>query len=138
MARTVTVRSLLELHRATLALTWVTGEAGSDRPLAPLAGEPTALAGYLNLIHPPQAQVIGNRELSYLDQLEHAARARDIRELVQQRPLLVLLADANRAPADLKEAAEHEGIPLLTSELPGQQLIDRSVEYEAFIPSTGR
>jgi len=66
----VTVRDLFEANRESLQLSWVAGEAGAGRDIAPMRAAPADLMGYLNLIHPSRLHVFGRAESDYYLHME--------------------------------------------------------------------
>ena len=81
MISELTVRELQEQLADSCHLRWpdpANPQAADNRLQGGALGtQPVPMAGYLNLIHPPQAQVIGATELEFLqkaDSPEHGAR----------------------------------------------------------------
>ena len=68
----LSVRQLFDDRRERLGLSWAAGKAGASREFTGemLRKPGVGLIGHLNLIHPLLAQVIGPRELEYLDKLD--------------------------------------------------------------------
>lgn len=114
---------------------WLAGRAGENRSIRISGSQPGnepltgALAGHLNLIHPNRIQVLGNTELDYLSSLGKNSYHDAIKQLFENEPAFIVIAD-DRVPAnDLKQAAEDTGTPLLSSSLPGHKLIGHLMYY---------
>ena len=114
---------------------WLAGRAGENRSIRISGSQPGnepltgALAGHLNLIHPNRIQVLGNTELDYLSSLGKNSYHDAIKQLFENEPAFIVIAD-DRVPAnDLKQAAEDTGTPLFSSSLPGHKLIGHLMYY---------
>ena len=119
-----TVGALLQSRGQLLKLQWLAGRQGMERCLACSGQTPgKALVGFLNLIHPNRVQIISQHELDYLAGLDEAARASEIRRLVEAKPAAVIVADGLSPPAELVAAAEATATPLLSSSLGSIKLI---------------
>ena len=120
------VNDLFAALGTRLQLGWVAGRAGGTRTVD--AGEHpelrARLVGFLNLINPKTVQVLGPTELAHLDALDPQAHAETLERLFAARPALVVVTDGAPAPAALGAAAEVAGTALMTSGLPGHELID--------------
>jgi len=122
----LSVQQLFDERRERLGLAWAAGPEGAARAFtSEMVHRPgVGLIGHLNLIHPLLAQVMGPRELDYLERLEHAARAPTIARIVGGDTVCVILGDGLEAPAALVEAARKAGTPLITSTEPSQHVIN--------------
>jgi len=125
MAR-LSVQRLFEARRERLGLAWAAGMAGRDREFSgEILHKPgVGLIGHLNLIHPLLAQVMGRREVDYLERLEPAARELTAAGICRGDTVCVIVCDALKAPAVLAQAAEKAGTALLTSSEASQHLIN--------------
>ncbi len=74
-----------------------------------------ALAGYLNLVHPNQVQVIGREEQAHLDALDAKSRWATIASMMAHQPLAIVIADALPPPSDLHEAATEADVAVWQS-----------------------
>ena len=79
----LSVQQLFDGRRERLGLEWAAGMAGSDRLFtgAMLHKPGVGLIGHLNLIHPLLAQVMGPREVDYLDKLDPQLREQRMDEV---------------------------------------------------------
>ena len=121
----LSVQRLFEERRERLGLEWAAGMDGGARELTgEMVHKPgVGLIGHLNLIHPLLAQVMGPREVEYIERLEPAVRAQTAAHIVGGDTVLVLLGDGLRAPTMLLEAAGRAGTPVLISSEPSQHVI---------------
>ena len=80
--------------------------------------------GHLNLIHPLLAQVLGRREVDYLEGLEPGLREQTVARIFEGETVCAILCDAIEPPGALLEAAGRAGRALLTSTEPSQHVIN--------------
>lgn len=140
----ITVEELLNQHGDRLQLTCVAGKTGKKRILLPEKGNtgtaPEAdrrrsteksLVGYLNLIHPPQIQVIGGVELKYIDSLRDITRHDAIKQLFKNEPACIIIADNQRAPTFLKRKCNENQVPLILTPVTSTKLTETLHYYLA-------
>ncbi len=121
----LTIDELFKNHAEGLALTWLAGQAGRQRILLLESDQKLANVGYLNLIHPHQIQIIGLYELAYLDALDREVYYDTLKQLFKNDNLAcILIVDTEEVPFDLVKAAEFYGVPLFTSLLSGENIIN--------------
>ena len=122
----LSVQRLFDVRRERLGLEWAAGMAGAAREFTgEMLHKPgVGLIGHLNLIHPLLAQVLGPREVEYLERLEPAAREQTMAHIVGGDTVAVFLGDAIRAPAALLDAAGRCSTPVLVSSEPSQHVIN--------------
>ena len=69
--QSISAEALFEDHRGALRWEWVAGHAQPKRRFDDAtireAGSPADLIGYLNYIHPYRVQIVGRREVAYLN-----------------------------------------------------------------------
>jgi HPr kinase/phosphorylase len=82
------------------------------------------LVGYLNYIHPYRAQVLGEREVSYISQCSAADSARRIARIVTLEPPVLVLADGQVAPPALVAMCERAQLPLFSTSESAAFVID--------------
>ena len=101
----------------TLALTWVSGQAGSDKQLVgDTVQKPSlALVGHLNFVHPNRVQVLGCAEMDYLRQLGDDGLRNAVTNLFSTELAAVIVANGEPVPAHLLEASQRTKTPLFTS-----------------------
>jgi len=122
----LSVQQLFDERRERLGLAWAAGTAGAAREFTGemLHRPGVGLIGHLNLIHTLLAQVLGPREVDYIEKLDPASRAQTAARIMGGETICVIVGDELKAPAVLVEAAERAGTPLLTSSEPSQHLIN--------------
>jgi len=123
-----TIASLYEDNREPLQLRWVAGTAGGQRRFRETASDAgvrtSDLVGHLNLIHPERIHVLGAPEVGFMARLEAARRTHYASDLMQARPLGLIVAEGLSAPAELIQMAEVVGIPVFASPLAAAEVID--------------
>ncbi|MDM8569241.1 HPr(Ser) kinase/phosphatase [Thiotrichales bacterium HSG1] len=119
------IKKLFENHADNLSLTWLAGRKNDLRSLVLEQNQKLANVGYLNLIHPPQIQIIGNHELAYLNSLSADFYKNTIIQLFKNSGLVcIIVVDNPDISPVLKKAAEHYEVPILTSKLSGEFVIN--------------
>jgi HPr kinase/phosphorylase len=122
----LSVQRLFDQRRVRLGLAWA---AAAQRGAREFTGEMlhrpgVGLIGHLNLIHPLLAQVLGPRELDYLARLDGPMRAQTCMHIAGGDTVCVILGDDCAPSAELAQACEKAGTPLLTSTEPSQFVIN--------------
>lgn len=125
MNSSANVNMLFTRFQNQLSLNWVAGKKGKHRSLnCSDIATGDSLVGYLNTIHPNQIQILGKRELNYLDNLGEESRQELLSALFGFNPAALIIADGNNVPKELCEAAEHNQTPLFSSDLTSYNLIN--------------
>jgi HPr kinase/phosphorylase len=125
------VARLYEDNAARLGLGWVTGRGGDALPVRRDSADTAALVGHLNLIHPNRIQVLGRRELAYIDGYSGDASDQVIANLFAAGPAAIILADGAAAPAALLRSAEAIKVPVLATASAADAVIDTLRRYLA-------
>ena len=122
----LSVRQLFEGRRERLGLAWVAGVAGGGREFTgEMVHRPgVGLIGHLNLIHPLLAQVLGPREVEYIEKLEGEVQRTTVDHIVGGETVCVIVCDAEGVPRALADAADRAGTPLITSTEASQHVIN--------------
>jgi HPr kinase/phosphorylase len=122
----LSVQQLFDERRERLGLAWAAGKAGAGREFTgEMLHKPgVGLIGHLNLIHPLLAQVIGRREVEYLERLDPAVREQTLMSICKSETVCAIVCDALPAPPMLAECAERAGMAVLTSTEPSQHVIN--------------
>jgi HPr kinase/phosphorylase len=127
----VTTASTIDRLHDKLQTVWLAGNQGAERYIE--QSQPDSinqdLVGYLNLIHPNRIQVIGQRENDYLASLGDNSLEDTLKQIFEGDAAAVILSDGLSAKPDWISLADRHGIPLLTSPLSGEQLIDILQEH---------
>jgi HPr kinase/phosphorylase len=120
------VQRLFDERRERLGLAWAAGAAGAGREFTGemLAKPGVGLIGHLNLIHPLLAQVLGPREVDYIEGLEAPVKGPTVERICSADIVCVIVADGVRPPDMLAQAAERARVPLLTSPEASQHVIN--------------
>ncbi|MBE9562655.1 MAG: HPr(Ser) kinase/phosphatase [Proteobacteria bacterium] len=121
----LSIEELFENHANNLELTWLAGQKNNQRSLSLEQDHKLPNVSYLNLIHPPQIQIIGINELTYLNGLSTDFYKSTITQLFKNSSLsCIIVVDNPSISPVLRKAAEHYKVPILTSELSGEFVID--------------
>jgi HPr kinase/phosphorylase len=131
MSTTLKIQTLYRALQEKLGLAWIAGEQHQDKPLHSSKDDSpeTSLVGHLNFIIQPRVQIIGKRELEYLDSLRRNSREDAIAQLFSGQTTLVVMASRLPAPDDLKDMATATRTPLLSSSVPSQDTIENLQHY---------
>jgi HPr kinase/phosphorylase len=131
--RLISAEALFDAQRPTLQWEWVAGHARPDRHFADAAvldaRSAADLVGYLNYIHPYRVQIVGRREVAYLDSSPAEDLERRIARIVTLEPPLVIVADGQVPPARLVAMCERAEIPLFVTRESAGQVIDAIRAY---------
>ena len=128
--------SIARLHEdnaAKLGLAWVSGYGGDAMPVRRDSADAAALVGHLNLIHPNRIQVLGRRELAYIDGYSGDGADQVIANLFAAEPAAIILTEGVAAPAALLRAAEARSVPVLATASAADAVIDTLRRYLAKI-----
>ncbi len=133
MSTTLEIQTLYKALEEKLGLVWITGEQYSESPLHSSNDDSPeiSLVGHLNLIIQHRVQIIGKRELEYLDSLKKNSRKDAVGQLFSGQSTLVVMANRLSAPDDLQAMATITRTPLLSSNLPSQETIENLQHYLA-------
>jgi len=126
MTDTLSARHLFNSLQTRLGLEWAGGRDGETAALIGPAAEETSstLVGHLNFIHHSRVQVLGSAEINYLNGLDPKAHDAALRQLFSPRTGLVIVADDQPLPEGFAAAADASTIPLFTSTLASNRLIN--------------
>lgn len=139
MISELTVRELQEQLAQSCRLRWPDDNAhGADNCLrgGALGTRPIPMAGYLNLIHPPQAQVIGPAELAFLEGPAGHHGENPLAKLKDSGTVVAIVADNLSLPAAMQQNLREAGIALLYTDLACHKLLYRLRHFmgEALAP----
>ncbi|MBI5912690.1 MAG: HPr kinase/phosphorylase [Betaproteobacteria bacterium] len=127
------IARLYEDNAAKLGLGWVSGRGGVAAPVRRDSADAAALVGHLNLIHPNRIQVLGRRELAYIDGYSGDGAGQVIANLFAAEPAAIILTDGVAAPAALLRSAEAKSVPVLATASAADAVIDTLRRYLAKI-----
>ena len=122
----ITVAELFHATRRKLRLTWVAGIKGGVNVLTSEAVTKPSLAliGHLNFVHPNRVQVLGCAEMDYLRKLDAKGLKLAIANLFSTDLAAVVLANSEKPPQPLIDAANQTQTPLFTSPEQSPRLMD--------------
>jgi HPr kinase/phosphorylase len=123
---TLTARDLFDDLRDRLGLHWTAG-TDTEKPYSISAGDLSArpdLAGFLNLIHPNKVQVLGEAEISYLDDLQSSELVTTLEHTLKCKPLAIVIGDGLDIPESLITAAKDSGTALMKADRPAWELVN--------------
>ena len=122
----LSVQQLFDDRRGRLGLSWAAGKSGASREFTgEMLHKPgVGLIGHLNLIHPLLAQVLGRREVDYIEKLEPAARAQTAEVICRGDIVAIIVADGIAPPKALADCAERSGVALIGSTEASQHVIN--------------
>lgn len=129
----ISVAELYKQIRSKLKLKWIAGLNGGDKVLT--SGTVTkpslALVGHLNFVHPNRVQVLGCAEMDYLGNLSILALQQAVANLFSTDLAAVIVANGEKVPQALLDAAEEHATPLFASPMASPQLMELLGHYLA-------
>lgn len=124
----ISAEALFEEHRTALQWEWIAGHAHPDRRFdeAAVRNAQSAadLVGYLNYIHPYRVQIVGRREVAYLNDSTPEVVERRISRIVTLEPPVLIVADAQVPPDKLVAMCDRAEIPLFATAESAGHVID--------------
>jgi HPr kinase/phosphorylase len=124
----ISAEALFEEHRTALRWEWVAGHAHPERRFdeAAVRNAQSAadLVGYLNYIHPYRVQIVGRREVAYLQDSSPEDQERRIQRIVTLEPPVVIVADNQTPPDKLVALCDRADIPLFVTDGSAGHVID--------------
>ena len=124
----ISAEALFEEFRTTLHWEWVAGHAHPERHFDEAAirdaRSAADLVGYLNYIHPNRVQIVGRREVAYLNEPDVDITDRRISRIVTLEPPVLIVADAQVPPDRLVALCDRADIPLFVTEESAGHVID--------------
>lgn len=122
----IPVRELLADELSELRLVLTAGDAGLDRllthPRIQKAG--LALTGPLDRLQPGRVQILGQSEMTFLEQLPDSERASLIRRLLDADLTCYVLARGIAYPSLFLALAQEKGTPLFGTDLPTSAVVE--------------
>lgn len=128
----ITVGAFVAGAPATLRLSFLAGGRGAESRLLNtprIQKLGLALAGFTHYMHEGRVQIVGQSELQFLGQLTSEERRETIANLGLDKISCVLVTKNLMPPAELVEAAEASGLPLIQTPLVSSVAITAVTEY---------
>jgi HPr kinase/phosphorylase len=124
----ISAEALFEEFRTALHWEWIAGHAHPERHFDDAAVRDARsaadLVGYLNYIHPNRVQIVGRREVAYLNQANADVTERRISRIVTLDPPVLICADGQVPPDRLVALCDRADIPLFVTEESAGHVID--------------
>lgn len=130
-ARRVSVESVFDQLATSLGLRWPSPGRGGQATLGSvrLSGRRVPMVGYLNFIHPPQVQVIGEPETAYLDSIGEQQLTHTLDRLTAGATRLVVIADGRSLAAPARAALDTAGIAVFETAASAHRVAYRLRHY---------
>lgn len=124
----ISAEALFEEFRTALHWEWVAGHAHPERHFDEAAirdaRSAADLVGYLNYIHPYRVQIVGRREVAYLNASTPEVMERRVSRIVTLDPPVLICADAQVPPDRLVALCDRADLPLFVTKEPAGHVID--------------
>ncbi|MET3602973.1 HPr kinase/phosphorylase [Sphaerotilus sulfidivorans] len=124
----ISAEALFDAHRSSLKWEWIAGHAHPERRFDEVAVRDAQsaadLVGYLNYIHPYRVQIVGRREVAYLQESDSETQERRISRIVALEPPVLVVADGCTPPDRLVAMCERADIPLFCTQDSAGHVID--------------
>lgn len=137
---TLSIQDLLSETNYGLALTLLAGERGlSNRVSSSRIQKPgLALDGYTEHLHPDRIQVLGNTEVSFIEQIDTRIATENLRTLCSFPIACFIVTKGLRPPQLLLDLAEQNGIPVLATPHQSSTFISLITKFleEGLLPNT--
>jgi len=137
---TLSIQELLSETNYGLALTLLAGERGlKNRVSSARIQKPgLALDGYIEHLHPDRIQVLGNTEISFLQQIDNKVATENLRTLCSFPIACFIVTKGLRPPQLLLDLADQNGIPVLATPHQSSTFISLITKFleEGLLPNT--
>jgi HPr kinase/phosphorylase len=124
----ISAEALFEEFRTALDWEWIAGHAHPERHFDEAAVRDARsaadLVGYLNYIHPNRVQIVGKREVAYLNAGTPEVTERRIARIMTLEPPVLIVADGQVPPDRLVALCDRADIPLYVTEESAGHVID--------------
>jgi HPr kinase/phosphorylase len=124
----ISAEALFEEFRPALHWEWIAGHAHPERHFDEAAVRDARsaadLVGYLNYIHPNRVQIVGRREVAYLNNASDEVTERRIARIVTLDPPVLICADGQVPPDRLIALCDRADIPLFATSASAGHVID--------------
>lgn len=137
---TLSIQELLTDAEYGLGLSVLAGRQGLDHRVnsSRIQKPGLALAGYTEHLHPDRIQVLGNTEISYLQQIDGAVLAGNLKALCSFPISCFIVTKGLLPPQVLLDLAEARAIPVLATNLQSSTFISLITKFleERLLPTT--
>jgi HPr kinase/phosphorylase len=126
VTRLLTAKDLFSHLQERLVLSWVSeppGQAALELSANDLSSRPS-MAGFLNLIHPNKVQVLGEEEITFLENQGQNECERIVEQLFDSKPIAVIVGDNLEMPENILSKIANRPTALLRSSLPAFELVN--------------
>jgi len=124
----ISAEAMFEEFRPALHWEWIAGHAHPERHFDEAAVRDARsaadLVGYLNYIHPNRVQIVGRREVAYLNDASPEVTERRISRIVTLDPPVLIVADGQMPPDRLVALCDRADIPLFVTTESAGHVID--------------
>jgi len=135
----LSIQDLLTENDYGLALSLLAGKEGLVHRISSsrIQKPGLALAGYTEHLHPERLQVLGNTEISYLQQSDNTIAAKNIADLCSFPISCFIVTKGLRPPQLLLDMADSNAIPVLASSLQSSTFISLITKFleERLLPT---
>lgn len=136
----LSIKELLKDNEYGLGLALIAGERGLNNPItSPRIQKPgLALAGYTDHFHPGRIQVLGNTEISYLNNIDKQKGIHTVKTLCDFKITSFIITTGLVPPPYFLDAVEEAGIPTLNTPLNTSTFISLISKFleEHLLPTT--
>ena len=122
---------LFSQKKEVLDLHWWSGNKDSGLGFTRLSfsSSEIGLVGYFNLIHPNQAQILGETELKFFNKADENILENLLTQLFQRKSAAIFIGDGLTPPEEFREQSLKYDLPIICSSLSSNELIDQLRYY---------
>lgn len=127
----LTTAEMYSQTKDNLKLKWWSGDKNSKKAFTRISFKSSelGLAGYFNLIHANQAQILGQNELNFFENADEAVLNNALIQLFQRKSTAIFISDDLTPPESFKELSNKYDLPIICSSLSSNELIDQLRYY---------
>jgi HPr kinase/phosphorylase len=128
---TLSTADLFKNKQESLDLHWWSGNKNSGLGFTRLSfsSSEIGLVGYFNLIHPNQAQILGETELNFFNKADDSILKNLLTQLFQRKSAAIFISDGLNPPEGFREQSLKYDLPIICSSLSSNELIDQLRHY---------